>query len=245
MPPMGSRFRPVIPGLRTTAAKLAVAMVAWSIIAALLAKSDHPDLLPLTPSLVRGYAHAWAPWQPLTYVFLAQSPMEVIFGGLILWSLGGALEARWGAKRLILFAVGVTVLAAILTVAFSVPLSSLGHLSYGGARVMTSALWVAYGLSLGRAQVNFWGLPVNGYGFAAIGVGFTVLNGLMGSWQAVVPEVCGLALTFAYVDGWSPRILWLRLQNWRLQRTLRGRAKHLRLVAKDRNTPSDSDTYLH
>ncbi len=42
---------------------------------------------------------------------------------------------------------------------------------------MGRALWVAYGLSFGRRQTNFWGLPVSGNVFALIGVGFVFLNG--------------------------------------------------------------------
>jgi hypothetical protein len=104
---------------------------------------------------------------------------------------------------------------------------------------------VAYGLSLGRAQTNFWGLPVSGNILAAIGAGFVFLDGAFNGWLLVVPAVLGLLLTAVYVRAGGPELWWLRFQSWRLQRRMRGRSKHLRVVAPDRNTPQDSDRYLH
>jgi hypothetical protein len=137
----------------------------------------------------------------------------------------------------------VTVLSGVVTVAVSFFLGA--HASYTGAEVMVTAIWVAYGLSFGSRQTNFWGLPVTGYTFALIGVGFIVLSGVYYGWSGVIPEIIGVALTFAYLRFKRPRDLLLRFQSWRLQRQLRGRAKHLHLITKDRNTPTDSDRYLH
>ena len=110
---------------------------------------------------------------------------------------------------------------------------------------MGSALWVAYGLSFAGAEVNFWGIPLTGNSFALVGVGFVVLQAAFSSWVSVVPDAFALALTFGYMRGGSPHVLVLRFQHWRLQRQLKGRAKHLKLVAKDRNMPRDSDRFLH
>jgi hypothetical protein len=111
--------------------------------------------------------------------------------------------------------------------------------------VLGTALWVAYGLSYGQAQVNFWGLPVTGNVFALIGAGFVLLNGAYGGWAMVIPDLVCIGLTVAYVKGASPRLLWLRFTSWRLQRQLKGRSGHLRVVTKDRNIGGGSDNYLH
>ena len=92
---------------------------------------------------------------------------------------------------------------------------------------MGSALWVAYGLSFGRRQTNFWGLPVSGNVFALIGVGFVFLSGAFSSFLLVVPSAVALLLTWAYLRMGGPSDWLLRLQSWRLQRQLRSRSKHL------------------
>lgn len=232
-----SNFR--FPTVNSTAAKLAISVVAVSFIAALTRLSG---LLALLPGAVIEQFYLW---QPISYTFIAGDPIGVIFSALILWSIGGAMEQTWGSKRLLMFAFGGTVLAGVLTVLLGFVLSPVRDGGYIGAWVMAGMLWVAYGLSIGRGQTNFWGLPVTGNVFALIGVGFIVLRAAFSSFYAVIPELLGAGIAFAYARGFSPRIFWLRFQSWRLQSQLKGRSKHLRVISRERNTPSDSDRYLH
>src|SRR5450432_4042813 len=100
---LGSNF----PGIRSAAVRLALAVVAGSVVYALLKQSYGAALL-LTPAQVVG--RLWL-WQPLTYAFIETSPMGVIFAALVLWQVGGALEQSWGGRRMVRFALGTTVLA--------------------------------------------------------------------------------------------------------------------------------------
>ena len=240
MRPMRRRFRPLLPGFQGAAAWLAVALVVGSVVFAL---AGQPGALLL---LVPGAVLHGLVWQPLTYGFVADSPMGVIFGALILWQLGGALEQTWGTRRMTVFALGTTVLAGVLTVLLSLLVPSLRAAVFAGGFVMGSVLWVAYGLSFGRRQTNFWGLPVSGYLFALIGVGFVFLQGAFSrpAFLAVIPEAVALLLTWGYLRLGGPSDWLLRLQSRRLQRQLRSRSKHLSLVSPDRNTPPDSDRFI-
>jgi membrane associated rhomboid family serine protease len=232
-------FRPVLPGLQGAAAWLAVALIVGSIVFA-LSRQGLGGLLILVPGeVLRGWV-----WQLLTYAFVENSPMGVIFGALILWQLGGALEQSWGSRRMALFAVGTTVTAGIGTVLLALAVPALRAIPFPGGFVMGSALWVAYGLGFGRRQTNFWGLPVSGNVFALIGVGFVFLNGAFSSFLLVVPSAVALLLTWMYVRLGGPSDWFLRVQSWRLQRQLRTRSKHLSLVSPDRNTPRDSDRFI-
>lgn len=224
---------------RTMAVKLAIALVAVSVIAWVTPLGAY---LVLTPSAVLS---ALMVWQPLTYVFIENDPLGVIFGALIVWQMGSALEASWGTKRMVSFAVGVTAIAGALTVLLALVLPSLRGHSYFGGWAMSGALWVAYGLSFGRGQTNFWGMPVSGNVFAGIGAAFVLLSAARFGPASVAPQLLALVLTFLYVRGFSPRVLWLRLQGAMLQRRLKSRSKHLRVVDRDRNMPRDSDRFLH
>jgi membrane associated rhomboid family serine protease len=234
---LGSSF----PGVRSAATRLALCLVAGSVVYALWRQSYGAALL-LTPAAF--IERLWL-WQPLTYGFIETSPMGVIFSALILWQVGGALEASWGARRMVAFALGTTCVAGLLTIALSFLAGPLAVMSFGGGWVMGTALWVAYGLSLGRVGTNFWGLPVSGNVLALIGVGFVFLEGAFYGWLLVVPSVFGLLLAATYVRLGGPGLWLLQLQSWRLHRRLRGRSKHLKVVAPDRNTSGNSDRYLH
>ena len=236
---MRRRFRPVLPGLQGAAAWLAVTLVVGSILFALTRRGVGALLLLVPGDVLRGWL-----WQPLTYGFVENSPMGVIFGALILWQLGGALEQSWGTRRMGLFAVGTTVLAGVITVLLAVGIQALRTTPFPGGFVMGSALWVAYGLSFGQRQTSFWGLPVSGNVFALIGVGFVFLSGAFSDFVLVVPSAVALLLTWGYLKLGGPADWLLRLQSWRLHRQLRTRSKHLSIVSPDRNTPRDSDRFL-
>ena len=219
-------------GVESMAAKLAIALVAGSVLALIL--KERAELVLLLPQQVIG--EQLRLWQPLTYGFVAGGPMGILFGAIILYSMGGMMESMWGPRRLLAFVWGGTVLAGVLT---TVLMGLVLHqqAAYAGAGAMMTLIWVAYGLSIGRGQANFWGIPVTGNVLAAIGAGYVVINALIGGWLNQLPEFFAIGLSFAYMRGGSPRGLWLRLQHWRLQRQLKGRASHLR-VMKD-ETPHD------
>ncbi|MFP2930419.1 DUF1751 domain-containing protein [Pyxidicoccus sp. 3LG] len=229
-----------LPGLETTASKLAVALVAGSVLYH-LTKGGQGALLLLLPDLVFPRLFLW---QPFTYAFIEASPFGIIFGAIITWSIGGYLESTWGGKRLLLVAVGITTLAGFLTALLGLLVPGATTQAYVGGNVMTTVLWVAYGLSIGRGETNFWGIPLSGNALAGIGAGFVVLMAVINGWQTQVPDLLALGMVFAYVRGANPRRLWLHLQHWRLQRQLKDRSKHLHVVPKNQNRP-DRDQFLN
>ncbi|MFY0580537.1 DUF1751 domain-containing protein [Cystobacter fuscus] len=221
-------------GVDSMAAKLAIGLVVGSVLSLLLGETG--VLLLLSPEGVLSHLLLW---QPFTYGFIDRSPLGIIFGAMILYSIGGGLEMSWGPRRLLAVVWGGSVLAGLLTVAVSLFM----HLpnGYPGGRVMTTLVWVTYGLSLGRAQSNFWGIPVTGNVLAGIGAGFILLNGLTAGWVTQIPELFALVIAFVVTRGFNPRHLWLRVQHWRLQRQLRGRSRHLRVISEER----PNDRYLN
>ncbi len=231
--------------VRSLSAKLAIALIAGSVVTFLAG----PGLLVLVPELVLGRGTIW---QLVTYAFVASDPLGVIFGALVVWSIGSALESTWGPKRLLSVALGCSVIAAALTVLTAIPFGSIRPFYYYGAWVMGTVIWVGYGLSFGQGRTNFWGIPLTGNVFALIGIGFVVLRALsivevspILRVRYVLPELYGIVLVAGYLRLGSPRVWLLRLQSWRFQRQFRTRSKHLRVISKDRNTSRDSDRYLH
>jgi membrane associated rhomboid family serine protease len=228
--------------IRSLSAKLAIALIAGSVLWG-LTRSDVFVLIP-GQVLERG-----AIWELFTYAFVASDPLGVIFGALVVWSIGSSLEATWGPKRLLRVVLGCTVLAAVLTVLTAIPVISVRGFAFFGAWVMGSVIWVGYGLSFGSRQTNFWGIPVTGYVFALIGLGFVMLKAVFSfqelGLRPVLPELYAIALVAGYLKLDAPKTWLLRFQSWRFQRQFRSRSKHLRVIGKDRNTSRDSDRYLH
>lgn len=226
----------------STAAKLALLTLGVSVIVQL---SDVAQAwLPLTPGAVVGRL---ALWQLLTYIPVTPvATFGFIFVLLIIWSTGSALEMSWGTRRFLSFVVGVPVASAVLTVLLSLVWPSLRIQPFFGGLLVASIIWIAYGLSHGGAQLNFWSIPLSGNAFALIGAGFIALNAVIArSLVPVVPEIFAGLITWGYVRLGSPRVLILKLRHWKLQRELKSRSRHLRVISDDRNTSRGSDRFIH
>lgn len=229
-----------MPSMRSAAAALAVTLVAASVVVAIfkpLALYTY-----LVPEAVFG---RYFVWQLVTYAFIEATPLGVIFGGLITWSIGGALEATWGRKRLLRFAFGIVVAAGIATLLLALAIPQLVARGYPGGSVLTGALWVAYGLQLGRAQANFWGFPMTGNQLALLGAAFVFLNAAFGGLHQVIPEAFALLFTYLLLRVGGPGDLLTRFRSWQLERDLKRRSAHLRSLDGGRSGDRGSDKYLH
>lgn len=232
---MGGMFLPT----RTWATRLAIGIIAVSVVAGLFRSSFGPLLLLMPAAVVKGFI-----FEPFTYSFIDQQPMGVLFGALCMWQMGSSLELSWGSRRFLLFCLFVPALAGALTTAmyFVVPMPVP---AWDGAWVMAGSCWAAYGWAMGRRETNFWGMPLSGNMFAGIGILFIVVEAALSHWSMVVPRAFALALTFLYVRYGSPSIWFTRMRAGQLQRQLKRRAKHLNVVSDDRNIGGGSDNFLH
>src|SRR5579864_70469 len=128
--------------VNTAAAKLALAVVVASV-AYGLGKDSWGQQLVLTPRAVIEHAAAW---QFLSYGFIASDPLSLIFGVLIIWQIGSALEATWGSRKFFAVVGGITILSGVLTVVLSLLVQRISGFPFFGSFVMSSVIWVAYGL---------------------------------------------------------------------------------------------------
>lgn len=229
------------PVFSSTTGKLAIALVVVSV-AVQLGGVKAAELFAMTPLLV---LKGWV-WQILTYPFIETNVLSLLIDVLVLVMIGMGVESSWGSKRVLMFSAGTAAVAGALTSLLALVVPALLGYPFLGAGVLVTALWIAYGLAFGSAQMNFWGIPMSGNGLAWVGVGFIALNAVFAhSLIPVVPEIFAAALIFAYFKLGSPRLLWLRARQWQLQRQLKGRGRHLKVISRERNTSNDSDRYLH
>jgi len=243
-------FRPGFTPLsfRNYAHTLTIAMIAWSVIFGLL----QPYSLYYFPFIPNLALYQLQLWRPLTALLIAPAPMMIIFGGLILYSIGSSLEYWLGRKRFLyvvlgipLLAMGVTLLAALL-----MP-SVVGQRPYCGASSIITVVWISYGLlSWSHGQtLHFWGIPLNGKTFALIGFGFVVLQGVFDGFASVFPELIASLLTYTYFDRkWSFNIFQkidLLYCKWKLQRLKNKRGLKVVVSSRERHFDNDSNPQVH
>lgn len=196
--------RSLIPSFsfHNSAHQLAIGMIAASVINALLGSMT---LLFLPQETIANLEL----WRPFTALFIATNPMEIIFGALIIYSIGGGLESSWGKNRFFFVALGIPLLAEFLTLLFFLAFPFVPEFPYHGASMTISTIWIAYGLraAFSRQLLNFWGAPIKGETFALIGLGFVVLSAIFSSYVVVLPDLCAAGLTYLYMYKRS----WLNL----------------------------------
>lgn len=179
-------------------------------------------------------------WRPFTTLLVAVSPPEIIFGTLIIYSIGGMLERRWSTERFLGVVLGIPIIAQglVLLLTLISPSTFAGTL-YPGARQVISTLWITFGLvaHFSHERLNFWGTPITGKTFALIGLGFIVLSAVFSGVLPVIPELITAALCYIYMYRnrairWKNQLT-LRYYDWKLQK-LKSRS-NLRVIKGTRS----------
>ena len=228
--------------------KLAAAMVAASVLCAILGRTGLEYLL-FTPAFV---IERWFVWQPFTTLLIATSPVEVIFSFIILYSCGTNLLQWWGEKQFLKMVLGISLAGMFVTLLLSFFFSGLSINTYPGATCVVTVVWIAFGLVawMSGQMLNFWGIPLTGLNFAYTGLGFVLLNGVFNGFARVLPELIAAGLTFLYfqkrVDKEKEQSLWQRVElyyyNWKLKRL---KAKRGFQVIEGEGKKSTTDRQIH
>jgi membrane associated rhomboid family serine protease len=186
-------------------------------------------------------------WKLITYVFVSGlSPLQFVFDLLVLYWFGGWFERSYGPRRYLRFFLLSAIGAAILPVLIGLFSESVAGQMYMGSWPIIEALTVAMGLLQPGATINFYMiLPVTARQLMYLSWGLIGLFIIFdGSPVPFLTAIGGIGMGFALTAGaQGPRRLWLRLQSARLERQLRRRAQHLRVVPKDGS--EQKKTYLN
>jgi membrane associated rhomboid family serine protease len=140
-------------------------------------------------------------WRPLSGLFVAVGPTEIIFGGLILYSIGGHLERVWGQKTFVRVALGIPLLAHFVILALALIIPAVRYIPFASAQALITTVWILFGLQawLVREELNFWGTPITGKNFALIGLGFVVLAAIFGGVLSELPSLISATLCYAFM----------------------------------------------
>jgi membrane associated rhomboid family serine protease len=236
-----NRFFPTL-SFHSKAHLIAIAMIGVSVLQGLLGHSGALWLL-FAPTKT---LFSLELWRPFTSLLVAISPPEIIFGTLIIYSIGGMLERRWTTKRFLAVALGIPLIAQVLVLVLTLfTPSTFASAFYPGARQVITTLWIVFGLvaHFSHERLNFWGTPITGKTFALIGLGFVVLSAVFSGILPVLPELFTAGLCYMYMYRnralrWKNQLA-LRYYDWKLQK-LKGRT-NLRVIKGARSDNDDNE----
>jgi membrane associated rhomboid family serine protease len=182
-------------------------------------------------------------WRLVSWVLVQEDPTTLFFGGLTLWFFGPQLAYDWGEGRFLSTVIGLTAGAGILTVLVTV-LFRIGGFAYLGMWPLVDGLILLWALRYPDQQILlFFVLPVTGRMLALLTVAANVLFALYGLSRAglfgllsYTPAFASLLLAWAVSRRRfsTPFRRWkLQWRDFRLERQLRRRSRHLKVVKKN------------
>ena len=149
-------------------------------------------------------------WRLVTWVLVEENPLNLLFGGLVLYWFGRDLVEAWGDRKFLATWFGVPAAAAVLTCLLALAWPRLAASWSSGFWVALDVLVICWGLVHPFRQILlYFALPVSGKALVAITVGGTVLFALFSSITAFVPHLLAEGLAWLHASGKGPGS-WLR-----------------------------------
>jgi membrane associated rhomboid family serine protease len=199
--------------------------------------APHMRLLMLSPQLVLKH---FAVWQLVTYLFLHDGVLHILFNMLALWMFGSTLEADWGTKRFLKYYFLCGIGAGLCDVTLNAVLGNWNTSTLGASGAIYGLL-LAFGLLYPDAPVVFFIFPMKAKYLVMIFGGLALLGALRpGRGVSDVAHLGGMVFGYLYlrarflhVDfGYFHR----EYQAWKLRRAKKRFQVYMRKHGSDRDT---------
>lgn len=181
------------------------------------------------------------PWRLVTYSLAQMGPIDLVFGLIAVYFFGPPLVQELGERRFLGTVLAISVGAGLITLLIAWALGA--PVRYAGVWPVVDGLVLAWALRYPEQQVLLmFVVPVTGRVMGLVTVGITgvlalyalVMFGLVGL-VAYVPLLAALGVAWLLSGAriGLPRRWRLGMREWRLERQLRRRSRHLKVVRKD------------
>jgi membrane associated rhomboid family serine protease len=204
-------------------------LLAATVVVSLAAVVGERNGFPLLQLFVLAPQAVWGGevWRLATWVLVETEPLNLLFGGLVLFWFGRDLVEAWGERRFLATYFGIAAAAGALTCLAALAWPALQTYRFTGFWAAVDALIVAWALIHPFRQILlFFALPVSGKTLLWITVGGTVLFALFAGVAAFVPHLLAEGVAWVWVSGKGPGQWMRRLRLPRLRR--RGRFEVIR-----------------
>jgi len=204
-------------------------LIAATVVVSLVAVVGERNGFPLLQLFVLAPQAVWGGevWRLFTWVLVETEPLNLLFGGLVLFWFGRDLVEAWGERRFLATYFGIAATAGALTSLAALAWPALLAFRFTGLWAAVDAVIVAWALLHPFRQILlFFALPVSGKTLLWITVGGTVLFALFAGVAAFVPHLLAEGVAWVWVSGNGPGQWLRRLRLPRLRR--RGRFEVIR-----------------
>lgn len=171
-------------------------------------------------------------WRLVTWVLFERDPLNLLFGGIVLYWAGRDLCEAWGERRFLLVYFGTAAAAGLLASAVAgLVWPALLDMVWVGFWPVLDALVIAWALLYPHRQILlFFALPVSGQALLLLTVGGTLLYAVFSGFAPFLPHLFAEGAAYLYASGRGPG-QWLR----RLRFPRIGRRRPFSVIHVDRD----------
>jgi len=208
-------------------------LLAATVVVSLAAVVGERNGFPLLQLFVLAPRAVWGGevWRLATWVLVETEPLNLLFGGLVLFWFGRDLVEAWGERRFLATYFGIAAAAGTLTCLAALAWPALLTYRFTGFWAAVDAVIVAWALLHPFRQILlFFAVPVSGKALLWITVGGTVLFALFTGVAAFVPHLLAEGVTWIWVSENGPG-RWLR----RVRLPRLGRKRRFEVIHADRD----------
>jgi membrane associated rhomboid family serine protease len=202
-------------------------------------------LLVFSPTFV---LDEWKVWTPFTYLFISPTPFSLLFHELfVLWMFTGQLERMWGPRRLLYYFFGTGTGAAFVTTLLALAVPALRVAAFDATWVVGEAIILGWVLMNWHATVYLFFFPVRAPLLILFGIAIPLLYAIQGAWTPLVPCYSAMAIGYVMLNkrGATLRRAYLHFRAWWIDRQLKRRSRHLRVVPPPDRDAERRNKYLH
>jgi membrane associated rhomboid family serine protease len=248
---MASTFRPpsFLARVPPTTLKLIVATGVTTLACVIALNFGHPQLAEAFLLRPADVLPGLKVWKILSYMlFEGTEPLQFLIDLVVLYFFAAWFEQTWGPRRFITFYAIAGAGSALLVVLLGLVSHTVAAQPYFGIWPVMEALTVAMGMLEPNMQINFYMIfPMRARTMMFLSWGLVALlivfNGSIVPYLAVIGGIgMGLALSLG-ANG--PRRLWLSFRAAQIERQLRRKSGHLKVVPPPERKEADPKTYLH
>lgn len=189
-------------------------------------------------------ALGFRPYQLVAGPALMTSIFALIFVGLLLWSIGSAVEQRSGTRRFLVWSASASVFSALMAALAGRFWPAMMHqpVIFDGQPIFMVVL-MAFAHFYGSMPVRMWGIgePVSGRGLSYFFVGIGLFaDVLRGQWLELVAQAAAVGWMLLVLHSWSSASPWQALRRRFRKRSSRGGLEVLRGGLSGRPGSGDS-----
>jgi membrane associated rhomboid family serine protease len=161
------------------------ALIALTVVTSLLAAIDNRRGGELYELLALAPARVWQGevWRLVTWTFVEDGPITLVFSCIALYWFGGDLVAAWGQRRFLRFVVAIVLVASVGTSLVGLVSPAAWAYHHIGGWALGDALVIAWALQFPEARLRIYqvlevGGPILAYGTFAVTVLCVVYYGV-------------------------------------------------------------------